>query len=110
MDRENLFIVCSERLKTILGITTDTDLARTLGMSRTALNNRKKVGSIPFDAVLKLCMEKGISLDEIFGSSGDGKPLSPAEAELAATYRGMSKKDREALLAHARGLMKLREE
>lgn len=65
------------RLKLALGLDTDTQLCAALGVSTSSFANRKRAGSIPYDAVLPLALSRNVSLDWLFGGSGstfvDGK-------------------------------------
>lgn len=52
-----------ERLKNKLGVTSDAQLAKLLRFSAPALVERNRRESIPYDAIVNLCRERGISMD-----------------------------------------------
>ncbi|WP_416139052.1 LexA family transcriptional regulator [Halomonas sp. HK25] len=76
------------RMKTILGIASDTALSEHFGGHKTLMSNKKVRGSIPFDEAMQLALEKGISLDWLIlgkgpAPSGTGEEL----ADYADTIR-----------------------
>tara|TARA_S200002703_G_C3743920_1_gene228840 strand:- start:629 stop:934 length:306 start_codon:yes stop_codon:yes gene_type:complete len=54
------------RLKESFGITTDSDLAKILGVKRQDFHNQKKRNSIPFEKILISCNEENIDMEYIF--------------------------------------------
>ena len=62
-----IFNAMYNNLKTILGITQDQELAKKLGLTPQAFSNQKNRATIPIAALLELCRNTGISLDEVFG-------------------------------------------
>ena len=65
-----------DRMKSVVGVSKDVDLADHLGGARSTLSVWKKRGSIPVDECLKLAREKNISLDWLM--------LGRGKAELGA--------------------------
>lgn len=53
------------RLKNKLNLTEDKDIAKLFGISSAALSTRKKNNSIPFEHIIEVCSEYGISIDYI---------------------------------------------
>jgi len=64
------------RLKEAAGLDRDSDIAKLLGMSPQALNNRKKTGSIPATEIVDACNQRGIDLNYVF--RGEGRAESDA--------------------------------
>ena len=59
-----------ERLRGATRTKSDTDLARALNMSQSAVSAWRTRGIVPYEACVKVAVEKGISLDElVFGVS-----------------------------------------
>jgi phage repressor protein C with HTH and peptisase S24 domain len=59
------FIEVMPRLQKKLGFSTEKELAKELGMSQSAYAERKRKNSIPYDHVITLCRERGVSMDFI---------------------------------------------
>jgi len=59
-----------ERMKLILNVKTDAEVAEAIGMKPSALANRKKTGSIPFDIYLKTIKSLNVNLNWLI--DGDG--------------------------------------
>ena len=55
-----------DRLRVLLAVKTDAELADALGMKPNTFANRKKSGSIPYDEVVAVSNGRGISLDAVF--------------------------------------------
>jgi|GEM_PF-5573413 len=55
-----------ERLYKSLGITKDIEFAEMLDKDRSNVTNWRKRESIPYEVILNLCMERGISSDYVF--------------------------------------------
>lgn len=60
-----------ERLKNKLQITEDQHLAKALGITHPSLSQRKQRESIPYERIIELCREKGISADYIFSGRSE---------------------------------------
>ena len=71
------FELLMERLKSALHISSDAELSKLLGMSSSNLSNRKKIGSVPFDIIIPLCLSRTISTDWLF--RGVGTPFTDDE-------------------------------
>ncbi|MGJ8514663.1 hypothetical protein R84981_001140 [Carnimonas sp. R-84981] len=57
-----------QRMRGVVGVDSDYQLAKFLGISTSALSNWRKRGSIPIDQCMSLCVTYGVSLDWlIFG-------------------------------------------
>lgn len=101
-----------ERLKAVLGVSSDAALAAALGLKPTAYNNRKVAGSIPHEAVQDLCVREGISLDAVYGITSGKQPmgqlLSKDERELLEDFRELDKADRNAIKRQAAALRMMR--
>lgn len=74
---EHFFSTVMARLKDALDVANDVGLCQALGLSRSNYANKKVAGSVPFEAVVALCQEKGISIDWVF--SGTGTKLTNSE-------------------------------
>ncbi|RUO21177.1 hypothetical protein CWE08_06205 [Aliidiomarina iranensis] len=61
------------------GLTRDVDVANWLGLGKSALNNWRTRGTIPYKTLIPILLEKGISLDWFFAS---GKHLRVPETLL----------------------------
>jgi transcriptional regulator with XRE-family HTH domain len=66
------FIICDiiARIKSVKSIKSDLELARVLGLSRTALAERKRRGSIPYREIFILADKEGVSLDWLLRGEG----------------------------------------
>jgi SOS-response transcriptional repressor LexA len=53
------------RLKLKLGFTEDQQLAKLFGFTTAAMSSRKRNNSIPYEYIIKVCKERGISIDYI---------------------------------------------
>lgn len=86
MENTVFFDAVLQRLKDVSGATTDADLAKLLGMSPQAFNNRKKTKSLPNTEILDFCNKQGIDLNYVFRGEGKagGDTLRAAIAELQA--------------------------
>lgn len=63
MDTELHFRAVLERLRGVLGVREDKEVAAALGMKPNTLHNRKATGSIPLSEVVALASKKKLSLD-----------------------------------------------
>lgn len=68
-----LFEVVMERLRSALKVRNDRELAGLLGLKPNAFYNRKRTGSIPYEAVVELAEKHGMYVDWIL--FGLGKPF-----------------------------------
>jgi hypothetical protein len=104
------------RLKAALGVQSDKDVAAALGMSPTALNDRKKRDAFPVDRVRALASSLNFDAEYVIGgvaqaalemieAAREGKPLKKVSAEdaaLLAAWHRCSAPDQRLLL----GLLK----
>ncbi|MCD9124010.1 helix-turn-helix domain-containing protein [Cupriavidus sp. UGS-1] len=70
-----------DRMKSVIGVSKDVDLADHLGGSRSSLSVWRKRGSIPVDECIKLALEKNISLDWLMLGRGQRDHEEPAADE-----------------------------
>lgn len=63
-----------ERLRLFLGYEHEYQVGDLIGLSRQALTNRKKSGSIPRDKIKLLCIERGVDFNWIMTGEGEMKP------------------------------------
>lgn len=56
------------RLKQRLNIDTDRGLSVNIGLVPHGIANHKRAGSLPIKNIISKCIEKEISLDDIFGN------------------------------------------
>lgn len=68
----NNFSEIIERIKQICFCQTEGDVAKAIGISKSALSNHKSRGSLPFEALLTFCVKNGVSTDWLF--MGFGSP------------------------------------
>lgn len=59
------------RVKTVKGLKSDKSVAELLGMNRTALASHKSRDTVPLVALLKLCVDEGISFDWLLTGEGE---------------------------------------
>lgn len=62
-----------ERFKTALGVENLGQVADIIGIKRNAFYNRKTSGSIPFEDIICVCLDRNISIDWVM--AGEGKPF-----------------------------------
>lgn len=110
----NLFSECLNRLKPVLRVSKDQEVAAALGLSKTAFSERKKRGSFPDRELRALARERpelNIDVDyvltgvaqaavEIIEAAQAGTPLvrvCGAELQLLENYRACPPPDREAI-------------
>ncbi|NMG45945.1 hypothetical protein GPA22_19695 [Aromatoleum toluvorans] len=73
------------RLKEAADAATDADLAKMLGMSPQAFNNRKKAQSLPNSEIIDLCNKRMIDLNFVFrGEKGAGTTCGAGNETLYA--------------------------
>jgi phage repressor protein C with HTH and peptisase S24 domain len=80
MESEGYFGALMQRLKEALGLTSDTALADALGMKQSAFANRKKAGSVPFQNVIRLALDRDLDMDWLFEDVGRAAELGEASA------------------------------
>lgn len=67
-----IFSEVIDRLKKELGFTEDQELAKLMGMSNAAFSERRTRESLPYEKIIDICRERGISSDFIFtGNRGE---------------------------------------
>lgn len=71
------FEAVAGRLRTALELRSFNALAKALGMSSSAFANRKKSGSLPLEAIVRIALEREVNLDWIF--TGQGSPRRDSE-------------------------------
>lgn len=76
-----------QRLKDKINVEYDKDLAKIFGMSAPAFNQRRRKGTVPYEDIVNVCRDRGISIDyiikgvpesfeaELMNSSGSGSIL-----------------------------------
>ncbi|MBI1397043.1 MAG: hypothetical protein GC151_13790 [Betaproteobacteria bacterium] len=69
-----------ERLRLTLALRSEAAVARELGFASPAWANRKKSGSLPWDRIIALCLERGISVDYLLTGRESETQHSAAEA------------------------------
>lgn len=65
------FVPIMDRLRVVLGLTSDAELSRSLGLSTSNFSNRKAANSLPFEPIVRLCLERSVSLDWLFSGQGN---------------------------------------
>lgn len=83
--REFVFAEVMERLREAIGAPTKAALAKALGMETNTYANRERSGSIPWEQVLRVCVERELPVDLVLTgreSSGDQGPVQPVDVEL----------------------------
>ncbi len=63
-------LVINERLKGVLNVTSDQAIAEALGMSPSNWSNRKRVGSVPFENLVSLCISRKVNIDWLLTGNG----------------------------------------
>jgi hypothetical protein len=59
-----------DRLKKVLGVSRDDEVAKALGMSPQSLNGYKDRRKIPYDKILEFCEKEDVSLDHVILGKG----------------------------------------
>jgi len=59
-----------DRLKKVLGVSRDDEVATALGMSPQSLNGYKDRRKIPYDKILEFCEKEDVSLDHVILGKG----------------------------------------
>ena len=59
-----------DRLKKVLGVSRDDEVASALGMSPQSLNGYKDRRKIPFEKILEFCIKEDVSLDHVILGKG----------------------------------------
>jgi len=77
MKSELYFIEVIDRAKKALKINTDKELAKALGMSSSAFNNRKKAHSLPYDELIELFYSRNMDFNLLLR----GKEIRSSEPE-----------------------------
>ncbi|SED49016.1 helix-turn-helix domain-containing protein [Pseudomonas anguilliseptica] len=95
------------RLKAVLGMTSDQEVAAALGMTKAAFSDRKKRGAFPEEKVLALAtLRQDLQIDPQYVLSGQRSTsnvastqhLPPDEQLLLDSYRGLSAAKKKQLL------------
>lgn len=68
------------RLRAMLDVRSEAAVARALGFASNAWANRKKSGSLPWDQIITLCLERGISVDYLLTGREPSTQQSTPEA------------------------------
>lgn len=75
-----------ERIKAVLGLRFDTEVAASLKMDRRTLAGYKSRGTLPYEALVEMAAEKGLSLEWLVFGRGPQETETLAIAEPAAHY------------------------
>jgi phage repressor protein C with HTH and peptisase S24 domain len=76
-----------DRMKSVVGVSKDVDLADHLGGARSSLSVWKKRGSIPLDECMRIATEQNVSLDWLILGRGEPELLSaPRDASRDALF------------------------
>ena len=59
-----------DRLKKVLGVSRDDEVAKALGMSPQSLNGYKDRRKIPYEKILEFCEKENVSLDHVILGKG----------------------------------------
>ncbi|ENN99795.1 MULTISPECIES: hypothetical protein [Pseudoalteromonas] len=59
--------IAAKKLKNEFGVTSERALSLAMGLSQSAFLNAMNRGTLPYEGIVKSCVERGISLDSIFG-------------------------------------------
>jgi hypothetical protein len=78
---KNRFNNIADKLKQLLNVKNDKELAAILGLEYKNYSNKKVRGVIPLKEIIKLCQERSISLDWVFFDQG-GSTYHPIMAEI----------------------------
>lgn len=65
IDNTNNFNEIIDKIKKCLNITSDTELAEKMELSRSNYSERKQRNSIPYENLINLCKKENISIDYI---------------------------------------------
>lgn len=86
MENTDYFDSVLQRVKDVAAAGTDVELAKMLGMSPQALNNRKKSRSLPNTEIVDFCNKQLIDLNFVYRGSGSagGDTLRAAMTEIQA--------------------------
>ncbi|MBK1874604.1 helix-turn-helix domain-containing protein [Marinobacter sp. 1-3A] len=72
-DRSRLGDLIINRMKDVLGVAMDKDVAEHFGIKQASVTNWRKRGTIPIDQCIQLRQEKGVSLDWLLLGLGEGE-------------------------------------
>lgn len=72
-DRGRLGEMLINRMKDVLGVAMDKDVAEHFGINQASVTNWRKRGTIPIDQCIQLRQEKGVSLDWLVLGLGEGE-------------------------------------
>ncbi|MBA3011106.1 MAG: helix-turn-helix domain-containing protein [Proteobacteria bacterium] len=68
-----------ERLKQVLNVESDKDVANAIGMNPSAFNNRKRSGSIPYSHFIDLSKKQNVDLNWILTGKGTNSAVDPVD-------------------------------
>ena len=68
-----------DRLKKVLGVSRDDEVAKALGMSPQSLNGYKDRRKIPYDKILEFCENENVSLDHVILGKGQVSNLDKSK-------------------------------
>ena len=68
-----------DRLKKVLGVSRDDEVAKALGMSPQSLNGYKDRRKIPYEKILEFCEKENVSLDHVILGKGQVQNLDQSK-------------------------------
>lgn len=83
LDKKSIGLKVLTRMKRILDVEKDKEVAEHFGLGTQAVYNWKMRGTIPVEQAILLALEKGVSLDWLLLGIGDGEPV-PGHTGLGA--------------------------
>lgn len=83
LDKKSIGLKVLTRMKNVLGVEKDKEVADHFGLGTQAVYNWKMRGTIPVEQAIVLALEKGVTLDWLLLGIGDGEPV-PGHTGLGA--------------------------
>lgn len=112
------FVAVLGRLKLLTQTTSDSGLAKVLGVSPQTLSSWKVRSSIPYSFCVDLALQHGVSLDWLLLGEGPRQRLSALapllnsdhwESDLLASVRSLSRTDQQAIALVVRDKQRIRQ-
>lgn len=93
IDNTNNFNEIMDKIKKCLNITSDTELAEKMELSRSNYSERKQRNSIPYENLINLCKKENISIDYILKNEIKSSFYENYQENLINTIKKLNEKE-----------------
>ena len=89
----NTFNKIMDKLKKILNINSDTELAEKMELSRSNYSERKQRNSIPYENLINLCKKEKISIDYLLKNENNSSFSNDYQEKLENSIKKLNEKE-----------------